>query len=219
MHRHFRMIGISEYLRCRGYDPDVYPHTRIPNIWKELQVEFDLDIINERDNALDYVDVADYAKQYKEFGLPLDPFYEDVMARVTEAAASTTSSPAQWDPDASVPTSPTRPAETKKRKRTDTTRNRSSSVDSSAAPSSKRSAASPAPARGRGGRKRAASRAKAQSTESEPDEEEDESEEGEEEDEGEEEVSQVKAPRGGGRGRGRGRGRPRGRGRGRGRGG
>ena len=225
MHRHFRMIGISEYLRCRGYDPDVYPHTRIPNIWKELEAEFNLDMINERDNSLDYVEVADYPKVYKEFQLPADTFYEDVMARVAEDAATTGTSPPQWDPDASSVGSPERPTETGKRKRADTaTGNRSSSAESSPAPSSKRSAASPAPTRGKGGRKKAASKAKAQSTESEESEEEEEqeneaSDENEEEEAEEEEASPAKAPRGGGRARGRARGRQRGRGRGRGRGG
>ena len=64
------MIAISEHLRCRGFDPDVFPHTRIPGIWKELAHEYDLAQINERDSGHDLEGDVDVEKRYKEFSLP-----------------------------------------------------------------------------------------------------------------------------------------------------
>ena len=50
MHKHFRMLSISEHLRNHGFDPDVEAHTRIPSIWAKLRTQYDLDIIDDRDN-------------------------------------------------------------------------------------------------------------------------------------------------------------------------
>ncbi|KAJ2974836.1 hypothetical protein NUW58_g8530 [Xylaria curta] len=55
MHKHFRIIAISEHLRNHGFDPDVETHTRIPGIWTKLRQFFDMEMIDERDNSFDYV--------------------------------------------------------------------------------------------------------------------------------------------------------------------
>ncbi|KJR80086.1 uncharacterized protein SPSK_00545 [Sporothrix schenckii 1099-18] len=208
MHRHFRMIAISEHLRCRGFDPDVYQHTRIPGIWKELAAEYELETINDRDNSLDYVEEADVESRFKEFCLPLVDFRDDMMERALadEDDDSAASSPAQWRPESPAPTSRggaasggqsvAAPASTSKssaikRKRGDMSvlRMRSSTVDSFELASS---VPSPA-ATGRGTRrgKREASKAKKPSTRrgGGDEEEEEEGPEEEEEEVGEEDES------------------------------
>ncbi|EFX05447.1 ct20 family protein [Grosmannia clavigera kw1407] len=116
MHRHFRMIAISEHLRCRGFDPDVCQHTRIPGIWKELCTEYELEAINDRDNSLDLAADSQpgHDTRYKEFALPLDDFRDAMLDRALvesveadgdggSGGRSAATSPAQWDPDASSP--------------------------------------------------------------------------------------------------------------------
>jgi len=219
MHRHFRIIAISEYLRCRGYDPDVYPHTRIPGIWNELRNEYDLDAINERDNSLDYVEDPDYDQRFKEFSLPLSQFSEAMVARAIADPESAASSPPQWDPDGSAGLPAAKPS-APKRKRGDTaTRTRSSTVESSDAQSSQRSPSGPQSTKGTRSQKKAASKAKAPSSEPEAEPEEEE-EEGDDDDEGEDEENEAvpsKTARGSTAARSKQRGRNRARGRSRGR--
>lgn len=50
MHKHFRMIAISEHLRNHGFDPDVHRHTRIPGIWQRLRQHYNLEAVDEREN-------------------------------------------------------------------------------------------------------------------------------------------------------------------------
>ncbi|CAK7230403.1 hypothetical protein SEUCBS140593_007577 [Sporothrix eucalyptigena] len=200
MHRHFRMIAISEHLRCRGFDPDVYQHTRIPGIWKELGNEYELETINDRDNNLDYVDETDteaIESRFKEFCLPLADYRDDMLERALadDDDDSAASSPAQWRPDSPLPPSrggvasggqpaaaaaASSKSNAKKRKRGDISalRTRSSTIDSSELASS---VPSPA-ATGRGARrgKRSATQAKKPPAKRGAEEEEDEDEEEEE---------------------------------------
>lgn len=48
MHKHFRMIAISENLRNHGYTSPQDDHTRIPGIWKKLDNLYNLEALDER---------------------------------------------------------------------------------------------------------------------------------------------------------------------------
>ncbi|KAM0245603.1 hypothetical protein ACHAP5_005253 [Fusarium lateritium] len=136
MHRHFRMIAISEHLRNHGFDPDLYQHTRIPYIWQKLKTYYNLEVIDERENF----DEDETEDRYNEFSLPKDQFFDAMMARAAADPSEAPTSPAQLD--LSPPPSPV-----KKRKRGDT-KTRGTSVEDtedgtdapSPAPKSKRSA-------------------------------------------------------------------------------
>ncbi|KAF2967332.1 hypothetical protein GQX73_g6276 [Xylaria multiplex] len=220
MHKHFRIIAISEHLRNHGFDPDVETHTRIPGIWTKLRQFFDMEMIDERDNSFDYVRSlgGDEAPEeiYNDFDLPPTDFHDLMWAR----AAADENEPDNWsDTDAEAETPAATKKQMRKRKRGD-----AASVAGSATAKTRRSSTvedtdrdTPA----------ASSPAKTESVESEHDDEEEEEEEEEEEDEGEdsddssseeeEEEEETEAPTtrsgrsGSTRGnRGRGRGRPKG---------
>lgn len=48
MHKHFRMLAISEYMKSQGYAPANEEHTRIPGIWKKLGTLYNLPALDER---------------------------------------------------------------------------------------------------------------------------------------------------------------------------
>lgn len=48
MHKHFRMLAISEYMRSQGYAPADAEHTRIPGIWEKLGTLYNLPALDER---------------------------------------------------------------------------------------------------------------------------------------------------------------------------
>ena len=48
MHKHFRMIAISQHLRNHGYTSAKDDHTRIPGIWQKLEKLYNLDALDER---------------------------------------------------------------------------------------------------------------------------------------------------------------------------
>ena len=51
MHKHFRMIAISEYLQNHGYNGYGLPHnshTTIPGIWEKLGSLYNLDVLDAR---------------------------------------------------------------------------------------------------------------------------------------------------------------------------
>jgi len=52
MHKHFRMISISNALQSHGYSYNTSsgPHTRIPGIWAKLRSLYDLEALDEREN-------------------------------------------------------------------------------------------------------------------------------------------------------------------------
>ncbi|KAH8585574.1 chromatin modification-related protein EAF7-domain-containing protein [Bisporella sp. PMI_857] len=68
MHKHFRMIALSEYLRNHGYDPRLEPHTNVDGIWKKLGTMYNMSIIDERENSFEYDE--DLKDKYEEFTLP-----------------------------------------------------------------------------------------------------------------------------------------------------
>ena len=51
MHKHFRMIAISEYLRSLGFNGYTLPqnnHTTIPGIWEKLGTLYNLEVLDIR---------------------------------------------------------------------------------------------------------------------------------------------------------------------------
>ncbi|ROV91689.1 hypothetical protein VMCG_09217 [Cytospora schulzeri] len=200
MHKHFRMLAISEYIRTNGYDPAVYTHIRIPGIWKKLNEFYNMPLIDDRENNMDALEDPSYDERFKDFDLPWDKYGDLIMQRALADPSESPSSPSQQSEKS--------PVSTRKRKRggadnnshhnTGAPKTRSSTVEDSdaendddaeeAQPSSgpKKSARSARSA------KRAASKAKVEPVEQEEtaedeEEEEEESSEGEEESEEEEE--------------------------------
>ncbi|KAI2624312.1 CT20-domain-containing protein [Hypoxylon sp. NC1633] len=212
VHKHFRMIAISEHLRNHGFDPDVETHTRIPKIWDKLRLFFNMEAIDERDNSFDYVKDDGEGRdeppelKYNDFDLPPDEFHDLMWAR---AAAGPGEESAPSDMDVDVPEKP--PLGGRKRKRASTRRGGDDAADATSVAGSATTKtrastvedtdqdtpfpSSPAgrtTARGTRSRKRAAAKAKAESTEPdvEQDAEENEvnlDEEAEEQDQDEEE--------------------------------
>lgn len=213
MHKHFRILAISEHLRNHGFDPDTWPHTRVPGIWAKLGEFYNLEAIDERENNMDPPDEEGQPRRYHDFSLPWDEYGDVILERARADPSEAPTSPAQWDPNAPA-------ADTKKRKRGTAESNpraRSSTVEDT---ENDTPAMSPTRKPGRGGRtaKRTSSRARKVKEESSSEAESAEEEESEEEDEEEEEEetgtpASTKGGRGGARGRGAGRGRGRGRGR------
>ncbi|CAJ2514260.1 Uu.00g023790.m01.CDS01 [Anthostomella pinea] len=233
IHKHFRMIAISEHLRNHGIDPDAEPHTRIPGIRKKLAEFFNMEKIDERDNAFDYLkeDGGDEAAEdvYKSFDLPPDDFHDLMWARAMADPNKPDEQSEQSDSAAGVKGTAKKAGS--KRKRGNTSAADGSSVAGSSTTKTRRSSTvddtdqeTPFPsspvgksARGARSRKRAATKAKVKGDadlDDEEDEEEADDDEEEEEDEDsedeEEEEKEAPATRGRGtaaRGRGRGRGR------------
>ncbi|KAF2430062.1 CT20-domain-containing protein [Tothia fuscella] len=51
VHKHFRMLAISNALSSHGFTSSAAPHTRIPGIWSKLSSLYDLEALDERENA------------------------------------------------------------------------------------------------------------------------------------------------------------------------
>ncbi|KAI1083632.1 chromatin modification-related protein EAF7-domain-containing protein [Whalleya microplaca] len=190
IHKHFRMIAISEHLRNHGFDPDVETHTRIPWIWTQLGKFYNMDAINERDNSFDYVKGQDQdespEKKYDSFDLPPDDFHDLMWARAMAEPGEEATSPAGDQETDAHASSVTGAGTSRKRKRgTTTTAADASSVAGSSTAKTRRSStvedtdqetpvtSSPVTRTARGARsqKRAAAKAKVESVEPEADEE------------------------------------------------
>ncbi|KAL2824917.1 chromatin modification-related protein EAF7-domain-containing protein [Aspergillus cavernicola] len=76
MHKHFRMVAISEFMKSQGYAPSDAEHTRIPGIWKKLGNLYNLPALDEREDSLitDISDEADGKEVYCSFELPEDEY-------------------------------------------------------------------------------------------------------------------------------------------------
>ncbi|KAI1496656.1 chromatin modification-related protein EAF7-domain-containing protein [Biscogniauxia marginata] len=96
VHKHFRMIAISEHLRNHGFDPDVETHTRMPGIWKQLRLFYNMDAIDEGDNAFDYPGEV-LEEKYKCFDLPANEFHDQMWARAMAETGDEAVSPAGND--------------------------------------------------------------------------------------------------------------------------
>ncbi|KAI1127188.1 chromatin modification-related protein EAF7-domain-containing protein [Nemania abortiva] len=215
MHKHFRIIAISEHLRNHGFDPDVETHTRIPGIWRKLRQFFNMSMIDERDNSFDYVHSlgGDEAPEeiYKDFMLPPAEFHDLMWAR----AAADENEPDNWtdsetaaanananaaDGESNTGTG-SRKKQMRKRKRGDTAADAASVAGSATAKTTRRSStvddtdretpvvSSPVSRSARGARsqKRAAAKAKTESAESDHDDEEEEDEDEDDDDSSDEE--------------------------------
>ncbi|KAI0888677.1 CT20-domain-containing protein [Annulohypoxylon maeteangense] len=212
IHKHFRMISISEHLRNHGFDPDVETHTRIPCIWDKLRLFYNMEAIDERDNSFDYVkgegegQDEEPEQKYNYFDLPAHDFHDLIWER---AAAKPGEESAPSDADIDVPSKPA-PSTGKKRKRGGTRGTADSTADAASVAGSTTTKtrastvedtdqetplpSSPA-ARTRGAQKqkRAAARAKAESAEPDVEEEVEEEEEVVEEEDNEEEVEEEES--------------------------
>jgi hypothetical protein len=140
------MIALSEHLRNHGYKADT--HTRIPGIWEKLRTLYNLDVIDERENMLDFGDEESGEEKYLEFSLPEDEFGEMMWER-GRAPSEVASSPAQMNaPPPELPPP-------KKRKRRERSSTRTSTVeDTDEAQTSPRASSVGKPGRSaRGGRR------------------------------------------------------------------
>ncbi|ROW14583.1 hypothetical protein VPNG_03240 [Cytospora leucostoma] len=185
MHKHFRMLAISEYLRTNGYDPAVYTHIRIPGIWKKLSEFYNMPLIDDRENNMDALEDPNYDERFKDFDLPWDKYGDLIMQRALADPTEEPSSPSQQSEKS--------PASTRKRKRGDNAsapKTRSSTVEDSDAENEHDTEDAPPSsalksARSTRSAKRAASKAKAEPADEEDnveDEEEEEEEQSSEED-------------------------------------
>lgn len=52
MHKHFRMLAISDYMKSQGYATPTEQHTRIPGIWKKLGTLYNLSGLDDRVGTL-----------------------------------------------------------------------------------------------------------------------------------------------------------------------
>ncbi|KAJ5166979.1 uncharacterized protein N7482_005760 [Penicillium canariense] len=81
VHKHFRMLAIADYLKSQGYAPSSAEHMRIPGIWKKLATLYNLEALDERENAV-FTDVNEDddepSEMYWSFELPYDE-YGDLM--------------------------------------------------------------------------------------------------------------------------------------------
>ncbi|KAL2853320.1 chromatin modification-related protein EAF7-domain-containing protein [Aspergillus pseudoustus] len=80
MHKHFRMVAISEFMKSQGYAPSHAEHTRIPGIWRKLGSLYNLQALDEREDSLitETSDDVDGKEIYCPFELPEDE-YGDLM--------------------------------------------------------------------------------------------------------------------------------------------
>ncbi|RDW76709.1 uncharacterized protein DSM5745_06701 [Aspergillus mulundensis] len=83
MHKHFRMVAISEFMKSQGYAPSHAEHTRIPGIWKKLGSLYNLPALDEREDSLitDISDDVDGKEVYCPFELPQDEYGELMFER------------------------------------------------------------------------------------------------------------------------------------------
>ncbi|CAG7916605.1 unnamed protein product [Penicillium olsonii] len=81
IHKHFRMLAISDYLKSQGYAPSTAEHMRIPGIWKKLGSLYNLEALDEREDSVitDANDDDDgSSERYCPFELPYEE-YGDMM--------------------------------------------------------------------------------------------------------------------------------------------
>ncbi|KAH8698427.1 chromatin modification-related protein EAF7-domain-containing protein [Talaromyces proteolyticus] len=89
IHKHFRMIAISEYMKSQGYAPVHDEHTRIPGIWKKLNSLYNLPALDEREDSIISPDVDESEEsEYCPFELPDDEYGEMMFARRLAAQRS-----------------------------------------------------------------------------------------------------------------------------------
>ncbi|PGH32647.1 MRG-binding protein [[Emmonsia] crescens] len=84
MHKHFRMLAISEHLISQGYVAPNDQHTRIPGIWKKLGALYNLAGLDEREASFatdGSGDLEPAQEPYCPFQLPYDEYGEMMFER------------------------------------------------------------------------------------------------------------------------------------------
>lgn len=212
MHKHFRMISIHADMRSHGFATEDAPHTRIPGIWAKLHDLFDLDVLDERENAYLFGEEADPADAEEagaipEFGLPEDEFGEMMWHkrfRDDEEEEESASSPPEFPIDEEKALYTPGVGLLKDLPASERSQKTETPAEASPTPkNAKNTRTSRAAAKTKKGAKPAAMSAKnnkARSTVSESEEEDDEEEE-EQEDESSEEENSAPTTRRGNRGR------------------
>ncbi|MCJ1431493.1 hypothetical protein MMC27_000846 [Xylographa pallens] len=71
MHKHFRMLSLSQHLSSHGHNPTRDTHTNIPGIWKKLGALYNLKILDEREDSFGEVSSEDNDPK-KELFVPFD---------------------------------------------------------------------------------------------------------------------------------------------------
>ncbi|KAI9824399.1 MAG: hypothetical protein M1832_001934 [Thelocarpon impressellum] len=204
MHKHFRMMAISQQLQNSGTVSKHESHTRIPGIWRKLGTLYNLEAIDERENSFlepddEYEEPAQ--EPFHAFTLPEAEYGEAMFAR--RLAPEGSSSPTVLD---RAP-----PSTVKRGRRADRSISRIGMRASTVEDTEEEARSSPAPARGgrnkRGGaratpRARAAGRRESkaasvaeeeEATGEEADEEENE-EEGEDDEDAQDDSTNVGSP-------------------------
>ncbi|KAJ5852490.1 Chromatin modification-related protein EAF7 [Penicillium soppii] len=77
IHKHFRMLAISDYLKSQGYAPSTAEHMRIPGIWKKLGSLYNLEALDEREDSVitdSNEDDEGPSEMYCPFELPDDEY-------------------------------------------------------------------------------------------------------------------------------------------------
>ncbi|KAL8689696.1 MAG: hypothetical protein Q9218_004692 [Villophora microphyllina] len=109
MHKHIRMMALSQHLESRGYAASKYEHTRIPGIWKKLDSLYDLEALDQRENHFipaDLFEQGDNEGAHHEFVLPRDEFGNSMFERRL-APVDSASPPASTRPPSAGSTSMT----------------------------------------------------------------------------------------------------------------
>ena len=94
MHKHYRMIALSQHLRSYGHTE---PHTKPDGVWKKLETLYSLKTLDEREDALGELgaeDVEALAKRFCDFKLPENEFGDAMFERRLEKGNGTSASPA-----------------------------------------------------------------------------------------------------------------------------
>ncbi|KAI4133606.1 MAG: hypothetical protein LQ338_000118 [Usnochroma carphineum] len=84
MHKHFRMIALSQYLQSSAHDAEKNKHLQIPGIWKKLGSLYNLEALDERENAFNYghsTDGDEDGEPFCAYALPRDDFSDMMFER------------------------------------------------------------------------------------------------------------------------------------------
>jgi MRG-binding protein len=94
MHKHFRMIAISENLRSHGFMSPADEHMRPAGIWKKLEGLYSLEALDQREDGFGYPSTSDSTEElFVDFDLPEEDYWDMMFARRL-APAGTSSPPA-----------------------------------------------------------------------------------------------------------------------------
>ncbi|KAI4263830.1 MAG: hypothetical protein L6R42_001037 [Xanthoria sp. 1 TBL-2021] len=107
VHKHFRMIALSQHLQSHGYTPSEHEHTRISGIWKKLGSLYNLEALDDRENAFSRASSPDGEESEMpshQFTLPKDD-YRKMMFERRLAPEGSSSPPASTRPPSAGSTS------------------------------------------------------------------------------------------------------------------